>query len=152
MTEGKLGDEILTLFARAMMTLPRLARLLLMFCVSLRRWPCDPDSFSRSLPARSTRFSTPSPQHKTVSYHTRKQSLSASLCQSWPCHITVSDDILYYMNLSRVVLFYITNRQRIMKFLHVNPDHFQTVIMWFVRCLLRLCSLWLLTFRFVAFT
>jgi len=55
--------SILTLLARAMMTLPRLARLLFIFCVSFSRCPCDPDSFRRSLPARSIRFNIPaSPQ------------------------------------------------------------------------------------------
>ena len=41
------------------MTLPRLARLVLMFWVSLSRWPWEPESLSRSLPARSIKFSTP---------------------------------------------------------------------------------------------
>ena len=51
-----------TLFAKAMMTLPRLARLLLIACVSFSRAPWDPDSLRRSLPARSIRFSNPGMQ------------------------------------------------------------------------------------------
>ena len=48
-----------TLLASAMMTLPRLARLELMALVSLRRAPCDPESFSLSLPAKSTKLRLP---------------------------------------------------------------------------------------------
>lgn len=48
-----------TLLARAIITLPRLLRLLLMFLVSLNLSPVDPDWERRSDPARSTRFSVP---------------------------------------------------------------------------------------------
>lgn len=41
------------------MTLPRLAKLALMFCVSLSRTPWEPESLSRSLPARSIKFRRP---------------------------------------------------------------------------------------------
>jgi len=66
-------NQLLALFARAMITLPRFAKLLLMFCVSLRRCPCEPDSFSRSLPAKSIRFSIPTPQHLMLSYTYTRQ-------------------------------------------------------------------------------
>lgn len=49
----------LTLLARAMMTVPRLLRLLLMLLVSLRRSPAEPDWESLSEPARSIRFRVP---------------------------------------------------------------------------------------------
>ena len=42
-----------------MMTFPKLARDLLMFLVSVSLAPSDPDSFSLSEPARSTRLSIP---------------------------------------------------------------------------------------------
>jgi hypothetical protein len=38
---------------------PSALRLLLIACASFRRCPCAPDSLTRSLPARSIRFSTP---------------------------------------------------------------------------------------------
>ena len=45
---------VVTLLASAMMTFPRLLSELLMFFVSSSLTPVAPDSFSRSLPARST--------------------------------------------------------------------------------------------------
>jgi len=83
---GKPNAEILTLFARAKMTLLRFARLLLMFCVSLRRWPCEPDSFSRSLPAKSIRFNIPTPQQLML-LCTRQHRQTTSLCQKSSTHV-----------------------------------------------------------------
>ena len=49
----------LSLLPMATITSPNALRLLLMFCASFMAWPCAPLSLTRSLPARSIRFSTP---------------------------------------------------------------------------------------------
>lgn len=52
---------------------PSADRLLLMACVSFRRSPLAPDDFSRSLPARSIKFSTPGRAHDCEADHTPLQ-------------------------------------------------------------------------------
>ena len=54
-----------TILARS----PSADRLLLMACVSFRRSPLAPDDFSRSLPARSIKFSTPGRAHDCQANH-----------------------------------------------------------------------------------
>ena len=62
---------------------PRADRLLLMACVSLRRSPLAPDAFSRSLPARSIRFSTPACAHRDCHHQPGQTSLDHSPTMSF---------------------------------------------------------------------
>ena len=56
-THTHITPTVLTLLARAMITMPRLLRLLLMLFVSFNLSPSDPELVSRSEPARSIRLS-----------------------------------------------------------------------------------------------